>query len=299
MKVVLFLIFIFIFGGCSSFNNLSSERREQLEFRAFNAKDANALAKAINVSDPDIIACYQGKIDETVKKVKRDIANETDTKWLFWSKLAACHFLEGEISLSIYYNQLILREFSNKKINKAFPYNNMGVIYFEKNMPEQAEGYFLQAKKIAPNSIDVNYNLSSLYLHYGEFDKALIIYNRFMNQVYNDRELFYGYALALTYKGYFQTLERDLNKYKSKFADFDKLELLDSLKDYLTGKKETAYKSLKSLEGKFLTDVEEKAKDRVVALYEKELAAKEKALQESRKREIASKTKKNEKKNEK
>ena len=90
-------------------------------------------------------------------------------------------------------------------------YHKSGIIFAELGYFKTAESAFKEALTLDANSSDVMKNLGALYANFGDFNKAILIWEKALKIKPDDQELKKNIEHAKNLRGYWKNAKRTYN----------------------------------------------------------------------------------------
>ncbi len=158
----------------------------------------NKLISGEFASKP-IASCHLGNTFEALNKLRTDfIRKQMDQN--YWIHLGNCYFLKEDWGKAEFYYQQALADARVPAI-KALALNNLALLQFKFKLWDVAEKNLLEAISFLSKSKIPRFNLAQLYLHLGNYDKALLILHDKTLSNSADSEINYSLANAYLFKG--------------------------------------------------------------------------------------------------
>ncbi|OFZ22754.1 MAG: hypothetical protein A2202_00625 [Bdellovibrionales bacterium RIFOXYA1_FULL_36_14] len=119
-----------------------------------------------------IALCHNKKISEGLDLLKTSFAQQKNHP-LYWLHVGTCYYLNDNFDKAKFFYNISLDTASKDELQKAFAYNNLGILYLKNNHILEARDYFEKSHKSNPDLITPRYNLGQIYIRYGLLTEAL------------------------------------------------------------------------------------------------------------------------------
>ncbi len=133
--------------------------------------DRRLEAVEIKSSLGGVKECHIGDISKGLTKLKEqyNILKEDPE---YWNHIGNCYFLDKNFEKAAFFYQISMETAKVKKIKYPAVYNNLGVLSTKKRQFSQAFAYFNKALDINSSLLTPKFNLSQIYIKFGQLDKA-------------------------------------------------------------------------------------------------------------------------------
>jgi tetratricopeptide (TPR) repeat protein len=200
MKDKFILIILFSFISCSSQRidrKIEDASWDSLADETFLRWGDNRLVS--KGSSHQVVNCYLGKTDETLKQFKKDYGSKNQSPY-YWLHIGNCYFIKEDWSKAEFYYRMTLEDGKNSTL-KSIALNNLGLIHFRYEQWEKGKNFLSESLKLTPKFKVPRYNLSQLYLQFGLYDKAITLLNDPLLKNHKDIDLYFSLANAYLFKG--------------------------------------------------------------------------------------------------
>jgi len=169
MNPVITILFLITFISCSS-----SRINRKISESYLDAMAEESLLRwneqRLN-SIPTSLAnlCYK---DENGRVKFKEQFQQHSTKEFYWIQLGNCYFLTEKWPKAEFYYRLALESSTNKSI-RTLASNNLALLSFKYQQWKIGHAYLKEAISLNPAARVPKFNLSQLYIQFGQFDLAL------------------------------------------------------------------------------------------------------------------------------
>jgi len=170
------IIFAIFFYGCASTvprSNIDSKDNDLFRNESLTQYSITNLELVQNKKNNAAIAlCHNKKISDGLELLKTSFAQQKNHP-LYWLHVGNCYYLNENFDKAKFFYNISLETASKDEQQKAFAYNNLGILYLKNNHILEARDYFEKSHKSNPDLITPRYNLGQIYIRYGLLTEAL------------------------------------------------------------------------------------------------------------------------------
>lgn len=199
MKVIPYLM-AFSLVACSTHKTYESDNKQESEADAMADESYLRWDKEkLKQSEHKVVDCYQGKAKQTLEAYKKDYLEKSKAPY-YWLHIGNCFYSNEEWTKAEFFYRMTLEE-SKSATTKSIAYNNLGLVQFKYEQWEKGKEYLWESAKMSTKFKVPRYNLSQLYLQFGQYDRAITLLNDNVFRGQKDADINFSLANAHLYKG--------------------------------------------------------------------------------------------------
>lgn len=155
----------------STTGSQSSELLKNETLLRYNSDEIQQIAENDNPLTSALAECHRGNAKNALNKLKNEL-EENRENFEYWNKVGTCYYLSKNDSKATFFFEHALNISKKTKKKNPYSYNNLGILYLKKRHFAKAKTAFELALKTSPNLLTPKYNLSQLYLQFGQIAPA-------------------------------------------------------------------------------------------------------------------------------
>ncbi len=232
-----------------------SDRFTKIDIKETQALNEESIQRLSDPSDIDsktvlddiIVKCYEKDFKEAFELIEKN-HDKYRQHPIFWNQVGTCFMLQGKRRKALlFYNKAL--EF---KSSYSPAFNNLGVMYRGENADQKALVAFTRSKKANNLSKTPRFNLGNLYLEYGLYNQAIAMFKGLYNVAPNDIDVLAGLGTAYLMKNSIKESLVYFSKVDDDFWDRSYIGINYAYATYLSNDKEKAQEILSEVNTKDL-----------------------------------------------